>query len=135
MSICDYILGQEDWEDVIRWKKVAGCFRKGDAVAISSLFMDIFCTDHEEGRDCSMCNPEARDACDLMSRIQEAAEILEADETPRSWQITEERKAALWHAIKVLKENDIMEEPEEHLWDEEVTVLQAMLTEADHDKP
>ena len=50
---------------------------------------------------------------------------------PRSWQITEERKAALWHAIKVLKENDIMEEPEEHLWDEEVTVLQAMLTEAE----
>ena len=52
------------------------------------------------------------------------------DAKPRSWQITEERKAALWHAIKVLKENDIMEEPEEHLWDEEVTVLQAMLTEA-----
>ncbi len=51
-------------------------------------------------------------------------------EKPRVWQITEERKAALWHAIKVLKENDIMEEPEEHLWDEEVTVLQAMLTEA-----
>lgn len=49
---------------------------------------------------------------------------------PQVWQITEERKAALWHAIKVLKENDIMEEPEEHLWDEEVTVLQAMLTEA-----
>jgi len=53
------------------------------------------------------------------------------DAKPRSWQITEERKAALWHAIKVLKENDIMEEPEEHLWDEEVTVLQAMLTEAE----
>lgn len=52
------------------------------------------------------------------------------DAKPRVWQITEERKAALWHAIKVLKENDIMEEPEEHLWDEEVTVLQAMLTEA-----
>lgn len=51
-------------------------------------------------------------------------------EKPRVWQITEERKAALWHAINVLKENDIMEEPEEHLWDEEVTVLQAMLTEA-----
>jgi hypothetical protein len=56
-------------------------------------------------------------------------------EKPHCWQITEERKAALWHAINVLKENDIMEEPEEHLWDEEVTVLQAMLTEADHDKP
>ena len=52
-------------------------------------------------------------------------------EKPRVWQITEERKAALWHAIKVLKENDIMEEPEEHLWDEEVTVLQAMLKEAE----
>lgn len=56
-------------------------------------------------------------------------------EKPHCWQITEERKAALWHAINVLKENDIMEEPEEHLWNEEVTVLQAMLTEADHDKP
>ena len=49
----------------------------------------------------------------------------------KSWQITDERKAALWHAINVLKENDIMEEPEEHLWDEEVTVFQAMLTEAE----
>ena len=127
MSICDYILGQEDWEDVIRWKKVAGCFRKGDAVSISSLFMDILCTDQEEGRDCGMCSPEARDACDLMSRIQEAAEILEADETPRSWQITEERKAAIWHAVAVLKEND---PDDEHLWDEEIAVLRAMLTEA-----
>jgi len=54
-----------------------------------------------------------------------------SDVTKKVWQITEERKAALWHAIKVLKENDIMEEPEEHLWDEEVTVLQAMLTEAE----
>lgn len=52
------------------------------------------------------------------------------DASKMIWHITEERKAALWHAIKVLKENDIMEEPEEHLWDEEVTVLQAMLTEA-----
>ena len=102
MSISDYILGHEDYEDVIRWKKVAGCFRKGDAVAISSLFMDIFCTDHEEGRDCSMCSPEARDACDLMSRIQEAAEILEADETPQSWQITEERKTMLSHCLEVV---------------------------------
>ena len=55
----------------------------------------------------------------------------DADAKPHCWQITEERKAALWHAINVLKENDIMEEPEEHLWDEEVTVLQAMLTEAE----
>lgn len=50
--------------------------------------------------------------------------------TDLCWQITEERVEALWHAIKVLKENDIMEEPEEHLWDEEVTVLQAMMKEA-----
>lgn len=62
-------------------------------------------------------------AADLAGRL--------AEDRRKSWQITEERKAALWHAIKVLKENDIMEEPEEHLWDEEVTVLQAMLTEAE----
>lgn len=133
MSICDYILGQEDWEDVIRWKKVAGCFRKGDAVAISSLFMDIFCTDHEEGRDCSMCNPEARDACDLMSRIQEAAEILEADETPRSWQITEERKAAIDRGMRFLAwSNAKTNDPGTEI---DLAVLRAMLTEADHDKP
>ena len=95
MSISDYILGHEDYEDVIRWKKAAGCFRRGDAVAISSLFMRTFCPDQEEGRDCSMCGLEARDVCDMMSRIQEAAEILEANETPRSWQITEEEKRAL----------------------------------------
>ena len=127
MSISDYILGHEDYEDVIRWKKAAGCFRRGDAVAISSLFMRTFCPDQEEGRDCSMCGLEARDVCDMMSRIQEAAEILEANETPRSWQITEERKAAIWHAVAVLKEND---PDDEHLWDEEIAVLRAMLTEA-----
>jgi hypothetical protein len=128
MSICDYILGQEDWEDVIRWKKVAGCFRKGDAVAISSLFMDIFCTDHEEGRDCSMCSPEARDACDLMSRIQEAAEILEADETPRSWQITEERKAAIDRSMRFLSwANAKTNDPGTEI---DLAVLRAMLTEA-----
>lgn len=43
------------------------------------------------------------------------------------WQITEERKAAIWHAVAVLKEND---PDDEHLWDEEIAVLRAMLTEA-----
>ena len=102
MSISDYILGHEDYEDVIRWKKAAGCFRRGDAVAISSLFMRTFCPDQEEGRDCGMCGLEARDVCDMMSRIQEAAEILEANETPRSWQITEERKTMLSHCLEVV---------------------------------
>ena len=46
---------------------------------------------------------------------------------PQSWQITEERKAAIWHAVAVLKEND---PDDEHLWDEEIAVLRAMLTEA-----
>ena len=74
---------------------------------------------------------------DLPDAMIRARQELQADgkigpgARPPCWQITEERKAALWHAIKVLKENDIMEEPEEHLWDEEVTVLQAMLTEAE----
>jgi len=47
---------------------------------------------------------------------------------PQSWQITEERKAAIWHAVAVLKEND---PDDEHLWDEEIAVLRAMLTEAE----
>lgn len=46
---------------------------------------------------------------------------------PPCWQITEERKAAIWHAVAVLKEND---PDDEHLWDEEIAVLRAMLTEA-----
>lgn len=32
-----------------------------------------------------------------------------------------------WHAVAVLKEND---PDDEHLWDEEIAVLRAMLTEA-----
>lgn len=48
-------------------------------------------------------------------------------EKPRVWQITEERKAAIWHAVAVLKEND---PDDEHLWDEEIAVLRAMLREA-----
>lgn len=87
-------------------------------------------------KECDDCS--TWDACGHVEKFRsEARRQLQAegkigpDAKPRVWQITEERKAALWHAIKVLKENDIMEEPEEHLWDEEVTVLQAMLTEAE----
>ena len=128
MSISDYILGHEDYEDVIRWKKAAGCFRRGDAVAISSLFMRTFCPDQEEGRDCSMCGLEARDVCDMMSRIQEAAEILEANETPRSWQITDERKAAIDRGMRFLAwSNANTNDPETEL---DLVVLRAMLTEA-----
>ena len=128
MSISDYILGHEDYEDVIRWKKAAGCFRRGDAVAISSLFMRTFCPDQEEGRDCSMCGLEARDVCDMMSRIQEAAEILEANETPRSWQITEERIGLLEYCLETLLDApDIEEIPGPG---HSIEVLRAMLTEA-----
>lgn len=124
MSISDYILGHEDYEDVIRWKKAAGCFRRGDAVAISSLFMRTFCPDQEEGRDCSMCGLEARDVCDMMSRIQEAAEILEANETPRSWQITEERVEALKQAAHTCHEVTAFDIAK---------VLRAMLEEAERE--
>ena len=51
-----------------------------------------------------------------------------SDVTKKVWQITEERKAAIWHAVAVLKEND---PDDEHLWDEEIAVLRAMLTEAE----
>ena len=46
----------------------------------------------------------------------------------KCWQITEERKAAIWHAVAVLKEND---PDDEHLWDEEIAVLRAMLRAAE----
>jgi hypothetical protein len=129
MSISDYILGHEDYEDVIRWKKAAGCFRRGDAVAISSLFMRTFCPDQEEGRDCSMCGLEARDVCDMMSRIQEAAEILEANETPRSWQITEERIGLLEYCLETLLDApDIEEIPGPG---HSIEMLRAMLREAE----
>jgi len=49
------------------------------------------------------------------------------DASKMIWHITEERKAAIWHAVAVLKEND---PDDEHLWDEEIAVLRAMLTEA-----
>lgn len=87
-------------------------------------------------KECDDCS--TWDACGHVEKFRsEARRQLQAegkigpDAKPRVWQITKERKAALWYAIKVLKENDIMEEPEEHLWDEEVNVLQAMLTEAE----
>ena len=96
----------------------------------------------------SKIGPDARPKCDhaWQAAIEErgyqtclkCGECRNIEDIPRTapaWQITDERVEALWHAIKVLKENDIMEEPEEHLWDEEVTILQAMLTGADHDKP
>jgi len=51
-----------------------------------------------------------------------------SDVTKKVWQITEERKAAIWHAVAVLKEND---PDDEHLWDEEIAVRRAMLTEAE----
>lgn len=58
-----------------------------------------------------------------------ARRIKELEEAKlRSWQITEERKAAIWHAVAVLKEND---PDDEHLWDEEIAVLRAMLKEAE----
>lgn len=87
-------------------------------------------------KECDDCS--TWDACGHVEKFRsEARQQLQAEgkigpdaAKPQVWQITEERKAAIWHAIKVLKENDIMEEPEEHLWDEEVTVLQAMLREA-----
>ena len=54
--------------------------------------------------------------------------IVGPDQMVPCWQITEERKAAIWHAVAVLKEND---PDDEHLWDEEIAVLRAMLREAE----
>ena len=77
MSISDFIMGIEDYEDVQRWKKMAKCFRPGDAAALSLFFMNEICPDQEEGRNCDLCGREAKDLCDLISRVQAAAEMAE----------------------------------------------------------
>ena len=56
------------------------------------------------------------------------AKTKKSKKTAGVWQITEERKAAIWHAVAVLKEND---PDDEHLWDEEIAVLRTMRTEAE----
>lgn len=51
--------------------------------------------------------------------------------TTRSWQITDERKAAIWHAVNALEEDDLPEDPDsDPIWDEEIAVLRAMLRES-----
>ena len=84
-------------------------------------------------KECDDCS--TWDACGHVEKFRsEARQLLQAegkigpDAKPRSWQITEERKAAIWHAVAVLKEND---PDDEHLWDEEIAVLRAMLEEAE----
>ena len=84
-------------------------------------------------KECDDCS--TWDACGHVEMFRsEARRQLQAegkigpDAKPRVWQITEERKAAIWHAVAVLKEND---PDDEHLWDEEIAVLRAMLTEAE----
>lgn len=76
--------------------------------------------------ECDRCSSRAKEVCEAMHQIAEGKVGPDAAK-PRSWQITEERKAAIWHAVAVLKEND---PDDEHLWDEEIAVLRAMLTEA-----
>ena len=84
-------------------------------------------------KECDDCS--TWDACGHVEKFRsEARRQLQAegkigpDAKPRVWQITEERKAAIWHAVAVLKEND---PDDEHLWDEEIAVLRAMLREAE----
>jgi hypothetical protein len=152
MSISDFIMGIEDYEDVQRWKKIAKCFRPGDAAALSLFFMNEICPDQEEGRNCDLCGREAKDLCDLISRVQAAAEMAEGkigpsaaktiDQTrisaenpqkpgpnhqkPAIWQITEERIEALEYMCEwhfCTDKLQFCEKYPEH-------ILQAMLTEA-----
>ena len=114
MSISDFIMGIEDYEDVQRWKKMAKCFRPGDAAALSLFFMNEICPDQEEGRNCDLCGREAKDLCDLISRVQAAAEMAEGkigpDAKTRSWQITEERVGLLEYCLETLLDAPDIEE-------------------------
>lgn len=49
MNISDFIMGIKDYEDVQRWKKMAKCFRPGDAAALSLFFMNEICPDQGAG--------------------------------------------------------------------------------------
>ena len=77
--------------------------------------------------NCDQCRPKTKAACEAIAAIHKGKIGPDAAK-PQSWQITEERKAAIWHAVAVLKEND---PDDEHLWDEEIAVLRAMLREAE----
>lgn len=81
-------------------------------------------------REYARMTPNRKLSNDLLERVAkyDPCDSIREPEAPRSWQITEERKAAIWHAVAVLKEND---PDDEHLWDEEIAVLRAMLREAE----
>lgn len=143
MSISDFIMGIEDYEDVQRWKKMAKYFRPGDAAALSILFMNEICPDQEEGRNCDLCGREAKDLCDLISRVQAAAEMAEGKigpdtSKPRSWKITDEREEAL-HVMGNMKTLIVCPHCKTPIEFTDIpkytAVLRAMLEEADHDKP
>mgnify|MGYP000918030935 CR=1 FL=1 len=82
---------------------MAKYFRSGDAAALSILFMNEICPDQEEGRNCDLCGREAKDLCDLISRVQAAAEMAEGkigpDVKPHCWHITDEWILAIENAI------------------------------------
>jgi DNA repair exonuclease SbcCD ATPase subunit len=93
------------------------------------------CPYAKECDDCSTwdaCGHVEKFRSEARRRLQAEGKIGSSDHssdvTKKVWQITEERKAAIWHAVAVLKEND---PDDEHLWDEEIAVLRAMLTEAE----
>ncbi len=94
--------------------KMIGFDLEENRAAIDSAINSLLC----EGWD---------NEASTVRRLVAEIERLRGDAKPRVWQITEERKAAIWHAVAVLKEND---PDDEHLWDEEIAVLRAMLTEA-----
>ena len=144
MSISDFIMGIEDYEDVQRWKKMAKCFRPGDAAALSLFFMNEICPDQEEGRNCDLCGREAKDLCDLISRVQAAAEMAEgkigtgdhiAEPDQKVWQITEERRGAIDRAMRFLGWAEHAGKTRDVHVATDVSVLRAMLEEDTHDKP
>ena len=139
MSISDFIMGIEDYEDVQRWKKMAKCFRPGDATALSLFFMNEICPDQEEGRNCDLCGREAKDLCDLISRVQAAAEmaegkigngnhIAETDQMVPCWQITKDRITAIDQGLRFLEWSNATNGSVETK--KRIATLQTMLEEA-----
>ena len=63
-----------------RFDEVARCFQRGDAKKIDTFFRDCMCPDSELPNDCSMCDDDTIEFCDMFRRFQKAAAIVEGPE-------------------------------------------------------
>ena len=80
--------------------------------------------------DCGRCSADPREVCGALEQIAEGK--IGPDAKPRSWQITDERKATLSASLKVLERLKKNNTDTDHSYlDRGITVLRDMLEEAE----